>query len=374
YNAFGEMTSLTDPVGNTTSWSFDALGRTISETAPTGAVAAYEYDAVSNLIAETDRRGKRVQFPYDSLDQLTQENWIDAGSTIRTIDFAYDLAGNLRSVSDPSVDYVYTHDALNRVTQRTTDYAAAMGTLQLDFEYDSVGQTTDVRLQSNASGFWVNDFHNAMAYDALGRMTSITQQSQFGGASVGPKHVEFDYDANGRFTGIQRYADSNANPFSSVAESSFTYDNAGRITILSHAGGFGAAITDYWYAHDTDNRMIQLVTSSTAGVSGTSDILYDSNDQITGVTHSHITDESYAFDSNGNRTTGTIVDTWNRLIDDSTFTYTYDADGNRLSRVRKSSAAADDHTTNYAWDHRGRLIGITTTDNSGAETKSIRFR
>ena len=61
YDAAGNMTSLTDPDGNVTSWTYDALNRGVSETNPLG-TAYYSYDADGDLTQTTDRDGQTTQY------------------------------------------------------------------------------------------------------------------------------------------------------------------------------------------------------------------------------------------------------------------------------------------------------------------------
>ncbi|XZE36951.1 RHS repeat-associated core domain-containing protein [Pirellulaceae bacterium SH501] len=53
--------------------------------------------------------------------------------------------------------------------------------------------------------------------------------------------------------------------------------------------------------------------------------------------------------------------------------YSYDDSGNRLTKVRISSAPADDKTVETQWDHRNRLTGIVTKNNSGVVTKAVDY-
>jgi RHS repeat-associated protein len=77
-------------------------------------------------------------------------------------------------------------------------------------------------------------------------------------------------------------------------------------------------------------------------------------------------------DRNGNRAnTGYSTGTNNRLTSDGVFNYTYDAEGNRLTRTRISTEPANDYLTEYTWDHHNRLTSVTHKDNSGAVTMTI---
>jgi YD repeat-containing protein len=78
-------------------------------------------------------------------------------------------------------------------------------------------------------------------------------------------------------------------------------------------------------------------------------------------------DEFYTYDANGNRTNpGYITGDHNRLLSDGTYHYEYDAEGNRTRRTHIASG----EVTEYAWDHRNRLVGVSTraTDNGPLTT------
>lgn len=53
--------------------------------------------------------------------------------------------------------------------------------------------------------------------------------------------------------------------------------------------------------------------------------------------------------------------------------YTYDTEGNRLTRTRIASGAADDYLTEYTWDYRNRLTKIVFKNNGGTATKVVQY-
>ena len=63
----------------------------------------------------------------------------------------------------------------------------------------------------------------------------------------------------------------------------------------------------------------------------------------------------------------------NRLTSDGTFNYTYDNEGNRLTKTRISSATVDDYKTEYTWDHRNRLTSVVLKNNSNAKKKDLLY-
>jgi RHS repeat-associated protein len=95
---------------------------------------------------------------------------------------------------------------------------------------------------------------------------------------------------------------------------------------------------------------------------------HDSTDQLTGADHDGQTDESYSYDENGNRTmSGYATTDNNRLTTDGVYNYTYDDEGNRLTRTNIATGYWDE----YTWDHRNRLVTITSKNNWGGITKTV---
>jgi RHS repeat-associated protein len=82
------------------------------------------------------------------------------------------------------------------------------------------------------------------------------------------------------------------------------------------------------------------------------------------------TDESYTYDDNGNRTnTGYSTGDHNRLTSDGTYNYTYDNEGNVLTKTNISTS----ESVEYTWDHRNRLIKVTFKNSGGTATKIVEY-
>ncbi|XZE36949.1 RHS repeat-associated core domain-containing protein [Pirellulaceae bacterium SH501] len=220
---------------------------------------------------------------------------------------------------------------------------------------------------------WGDDLLNSYSFDSLGRVTQITQAGQTGGATVQDKRVDFAYTVDGLFDSITRYKSLAGGSANEVARSEYTRDDLGRITSLEHLHDT-TSIADYNFIFDAYSRITQVAATSLVGLAGTTDFTYDTTGQLTAADHTHISDEAYSYDENGNRTnTGYTTGTGNRMTSDGAFNYTYDDNGNRLTKVRISTAPADDQTVEYQWDHRNRLTGIVTKNNSGVVTKEVDY-
>ncbi|ASV76677.1 hypothetical protein THTE_4076 [Thermogutta terrifontis] len=222
--------------------------------------------------------------------------------------------------------------------------------------YDAVGRRTELKTQVNGTAEFVNQW----TYDNLGRVIRITQGPQPGGRAVAEKRVDLAYDAAGQLVSLTRYADLAGTQL--VAQSDYTYDQAGRLRGLSHFRG-QTTFVEYTWNFDAANRMTQYINS----VDGTADYTSDATGQLTAADYDYQSDESYQYDANGNRVTANgstyTTGTNNRLLSDGTYRYLYDAEGNRTHRFIDTNAngqldAGDTDITQYTWDHRNRLTKV----------------
>ena len=107
-------------------------------------------------------------------------------------------------------------------------------------------------------------------------------------------------------------------------------------------------------------------------VDGTVNYTNDPTSQLTGAdyTSESLTDETYVYDANGNRTNnGCVIAANNRLISDGTYTYGYDDEGNCTTRINILTGA----TTRFTWDYRNRLVQIAEypSATSSTATKTV---
>ena len=230
--------------------------------------------------------------------------------------------------------------------------------------YDANGNRLGLKVSIGST----DDFSNTYTYDNLGRLTSVTQSGQ-GGNAVAPKRVDFTYDADNQDATITQYADLAGTQ--QVATGAYTYDHAGRLTGLTYTQPNSTGLPSYGWSYDAAGQVTQMVMPD-----GTVNYTNDGTGQLTAATSTGDPNlnESHSYDSNGNRTdTGCSTGTNNRLLSDGTFTYTYDNEGNRISRTRISSDPADDYQTLYTWDNRDRLTSVTFKDNNGDTTKTVTY-
>lgn len=354
YDESGYLLAITDPLGNATSYAYDALGRMTSRTDPLGRRSDYVYDAVSNLIQTTDRNDRVRVFAYDDLDRLVSERWLnEQAQPVNEALFVYDPVGNLLETSDAYSRYTYTYDAVDRLI--TTDNTGTPGapSVQLAYTYDAVGNTIHT-----ADSFGVTV---ASEYDARDQLISRL----WGNLPYGSEaRVDFAYDARGLTDSIRRASDLAGSALS--AQTDFAYDALGRLTDLTHTDPLGAVLSDYEYAFDAAHQLLQ---ESHHGYSV--DYGYDLAGQLISAERSDaLPHEAYEYDENGNRIGDDLnTDANNQLTTDGEFTYTYDAEGNLLTKTEIASG----EVTTYQWDHRNRLVSVTVTSAGGILLSDVQY-
>ncbi len=235
----------------------------------------------------------------------------------------------------------------------------------------TLNQTLDAngnRLSLSASIGGTADFVDNYTYDDLERLTSVTQGSQTGGDAVAPKRVNFSYDEDSQWSTISQYADLAGTE--QVATATYNYDYDGNLTGLSYAQANSTGLPSYTWTYNAAGLVTQM-TSPDGTVSDT----YDADNQLTQASSSNpLLAESHTFDSNGNRTdSGDSTGADNQVTSDGTFNYTYDNEGNRISRTRISGNYATDYKTLYTYDNRNRLTSVTFEDNNNSVTKTVTY-
>ena len=174
----------TDPLGNTTSSTYDAQGNMLTKTEPGIGATTYTYDAYDSrnrLATVTDplsHVGNRITksgatsetYAYDSIYRLLQ-----AVTPRGSENFTYDAVRN-RLVGPGPRDTTYQHDAANRMTKGR----------QYSYTYDNNGNQTG-RTTTNPEKSWT------LTWDYENRLTKMERVK---GAEK--RTVTFKYDPFGR--------------------------------------------------------------------------------------------------------------------------------------------------------------------------------
>jgi RHS repeat-associated protein len=192
-NAFGQVTKVTDPLGNVSESQFDELGRVEMSTDADLRSTQYRYDDVGRVIeverndssvlgteywpdgslkAQIDAALERTEFYYDALGQLR----VQVDPLERAVEFAYRADGTLWWRQDPGGNcepeppaapsgcQVFTHDDGGQLT--SVAYHDPHTADIVDVVYDDAGRRESVVTTDGTLSF---------AYDGLGRLRSSTE-------------------------------------------------------------------------------------------------------------------------------------------------------------------------------------------------------
>lgn len=360
YDLESNLIEVIDSNQNRTEYRYDGLDRLVEETIEldTGRVSRhFEYDAEDNLVRRTDRNNRVTEFEYDSLYRLIEESWLDNnGDIFNTIQFEFDKASQMLRAEDVTTGsrHQLFRDGLGRVVQSSINNGGP------EVVFDEAFDTQNRRLSQTTTVGGVSDFRNDFTYDGLNRMIQISQTAQSGGNQVADKLAQFEFNSDHQLTEVKRFNDLSAASGQDAFKSLYQYDGIGRLTGLEHSNG-SSTIAVYDWEFDPGSRITKLVNS----IDGTSQVGYDNTNQLVSATHDSQAEEAYQYDEGGNRTGGSYATgLYHRLVADSQFEYVYDNEGNRIEQIDLSSGEVRE----FHWDHRNRLIAVTTRTNAGAES------
>ncbi len=339
YNAHGQLLTIVDPNGLTTtlgydprqrlvsrsvggeltSYTYDAVGQLTQVTLPDGSSLAYSYDAAHRMTGMSDNLGNRIAYTLDAMGNRTQEQVFDPANALaqtrsRVYDnvnrlaqelgaqnqattYGYDNQGNLTSIDGPlagTVDVtINAYDALNRLV-RVTDPNQG----QTQYAYNGVDQLVSVTDPRNlATTYNYDGLANlnsqaspdtgttANTYDAAGNL--LTQTDAKGQVTT------YAYDALNRVTSIT---------FHDGSKQTYAYDQGangiGRLSTITETNPQSQVTSLLAYAYDQKGR----TTSETRTVNGVAYVLaysYDAAGRMSGMTYPSGRTIAYAFDALG---------------------------------------------------------------------------
>lgn len=345
----GVVTAVTDPVGNSTSYTYDALGRELTEVLPGDSsipvlipvlTRSTTYDEVGNVLTETDSWTGVTRITTHVYDKANRETSTTDPAGVET-STNYDAAGDAVSVTTGGTTTTRDYDGLGRVT---VDHLAGADTTH---EYD--GQGRDIRTVDPKGVETRRD------YDIGGRMLSETVS-----AGAGDLVTSYEYDLLGRQTS------SDAADGSTI---STAFDRAGRATSTTEA--------DATTANAFDRASNEIATTAPSGAVTTTE--YDPLNRSTRATNDAGTPSSTADDV----TTTSYYDAAGHQV---ASTDDHGISGISLYNVRglawKSIANCTDSGTTPTTDpanctgggtHNATFNVITTTDYDGAGALTVRI-
>ena len=367
YDSYHNVTKAVSPEGVTSRFTYDTYGniKTVklgsgSQTISASAVYTANGDQVSSV---TDALGQTTTYGYDT--QTGVLNWTQApGETASTrTNYTHDQLYRTTKVqqSTAAVDYTYSKDLLSAIsTASGTDYSFTYGVFDLTTAVKAGSRTLISHSYTNdqnrrlSRSVYGNGDAVSYSYDSFGRTTAVT----YGDTG---STVSYAYDANsnlGQLTDgisgrVNRYSydfldrlmryEESGDGYSNIVQ--WGYDDENNLSSQTQTlNGSTYAST---YAYDKDNRL----TKATEGTIS-ANYTYDSFSRMTGLTAKNgstsVVNTAVTYVDPSSSATSTQVKTWNN--GKAAYTYTYDNKGN-ITSITGGGQEFD-----YRYDRYGRLI------------------
>jgi len=321
------LLSKTDPAGNVTSNTYDALNNLTSTTDPQGNTTQYAYSG-KLLTTSTDALGGETTYAYTPEGYLASTT----DSAGRTTRYTYTAFGLRASMIDADGNtWTYAYDALGRLTD-TTDPRGRVAHV----EYNVAGQILhSVQNYSPARAQNAEDVYNIVTeyeYNARGKPAKVTDT--FGNAT------QYVYDHAGRLT---QTIDALGNTTTNI------YDAAGKLSSTKDALG-----NETRYVYDATGRLVNTINA--LGVSADT-TTFDVSVNTSTVTNATGAKTTFYYDE-----LGRVIKTVDAL--DNATSITYDANGNVAARTDTLN-----RVTRYEYDALNRLV--KTIDPLGGVVETI---
>jgi RHS repeat-associated protein len=325
----GALASITDPLGQTTSWLRDIQGRVTEKIYPDNSRVTYTYErATSRLSSIQDAMGQTRLFGYNVDDTLAWISYsgpfftlpsypppIYAGVFTPTVSYSYDPVFNrIATMHDGIGTTIYNYKPISALSDSptSTELTAALGAGRLS--------SIDGPLAGSTFSF---------GYDELGRVLTRTDDGN------GPT-TTLQYDEIGRIKSEQNSLGTfNYNSYQGASS---------RLLNISYPNGQNTALTYYAStagAHGSQ-LMLKTIANTDAGNNNISQFGYGytDTDQINRWTNT--------FDANGYSYYSFTYDPVDQLLTGALtngntfkqFAYSYDRAGNRTSEYVSSPASA----------------------------------
>ena len=361
YDDDGSLISVTDPLGNKTTYQYDSEGNMVSQTDPTGWITYYNTDddsgttevkdALGRVISSTDSDGNTTYYEYDTDSHLIKITNPDGAVSTNT----YDTTSQLTASSDFEGNITrYQYDAMGRTT-KTTDPNGD----ETSYQYDVKGRITKTTYPDETYTETTYDIHGNTKtttdrngnitenfYDRLNRVIKVKDPEG--------NYTYYDYDENGNRTAVRDPRSSG--PDDDTYKISYTYDDNDRLTRTDYPDGTYETI-----AYDE----VGNVTSRTDRKRQTTTNTYDNANRLTQVTYHDSSYIKYFYDAAGRITS-------REDPDGSTVYFLSEGSVGRELRLDSSENILYDYYTKYD-SETGENIFMDATDATTAKYNLVKY-
>jgi YD repeat-containing protein len=240
---------LTDPVGNTTSWSYNFLGLVSREEIVQNGVRQnryFYYDGAGNIIRKFDRNSRVTEWTYDGFNRHKTEIWYDTinlwlqKKPSKQFTTTYNNRGKLEFIDDGNSKFTFTYGIFGNKIKEVQKLSGFEKPIEFNFVTNINGLNTEKILKVDGQ----IDHTNKYEFDPLNRTTNITQI-----ANNSIKSANIQHDNFGQLAKQSRFDSSKL-----IIETKNKFDEIGRLTNISHSGN-NKTYADYDLTWDAANRI-----------------------------------------------------------------------------------------------------------------------
>ncbi len=370
-NAEGQPAQITDNLSHTTTITYDGAGNVSSVTDPENNMTSFTPDADGRVSKVFSPMGEETDYTYDALDDVTSVK-VDPSHLHLTMTYAYDLVGQLRSITTPNNNTTtitrYANLAKTTVTDplgnttftdldgqgRKTDYTDKRG-IETTYKYDLFGRVTKTVFNANQpSGSPPQETVTVNGFDALDRATSITDSltstltysydsldsplSEIDSATN--DQMTYGYDSNGRRISMQGSMNGTMQP-----EITYGYDCADEL--------IGATTAGNGYANPPNCSSSTDVTNG-GGYNTQFIVNYDGDGMPSYTETDGITTDYAPRDADERVINENFLDPGNNSY--GNLSYTYNADGEVIDKSGSLAVLNDPQPSTATYDANDQLL------------------
>jgi RHS repeat-associated protein len=375
YDAMGDKTGITDPAGNSWSYSYNLLGQQIKAVDPNTGTTVTGYDAAGNVAYVTDANGITTNYVYDALNRktaeytgsttqgdgtevaawvwdtekkgfLSYEKSITSSGTYETGNLGYDSYGNVSGtfVVVPSgqplagtYETKYSYSSTGLLLAETPANGGGLPVDSLTWTYDQYGNPiTETGYDTYVTGA-VYTPYNEISQIELGTGSSAAA-------------LTYSYNAQTRATTGINLSDDQPSP--QVDNTAYTYNADQQITAITDTQGASgtAPVETQCFSYDGLSRLTQAWTSTDSCADNPAS---DGNSTVNGPQPYW---QSWTYDELGDILTQTNYATAGSSSGNNTTSYSYGVSGHAdaiASTTTTNSVTGDTSTTGFAYDADG---------------------
>ena len=362
---FGSIKTTTDSLGKITRYFYNTTnGRLIANIQPDNTGTCYSYDALGNLTSV-------LPATYSS------STWSDVSGS-SSISYDYNNLNQLEKISTNGTEYSFTYNEFGAkdsvsigediiVSQTYNDYNGkissvtyANGTI-INYYYDALARIEKI-VYNNSGVETVYEYE----YDSNGNLNKFIDHSL-------DRVTLYKYDDNGRMTNFLEY-DSEKNE--NLSSAWYVYDEYSRIDMIfydqdymynSEDYYYSSYYLSYWYNENDTIRTYRIVTDD---ANYTITPIYDGHNRIEGKELTFYTDDytvtgniGYSYKTSGSNGSVVVTKYTSKIGSGTqkTYNFTYDSANANITKVTDANGNI---LNQYTYDTLGRL---TREDNAEAE-------